>query len=230
MCATYGNVNGRSGRFNYPWGVVLDSRDLTKLFVTDYYNNALRSVLVNTGEISTVISDLNYSSGLRWNFDRTSLFITNEHYIREVKFDGKGSVTKNVNLAGSTLEGMLMAPQVRHATTVQLTLPHFSKVLSWSLIAITPDFVLLITMSIKHKPSGWAAPPVLSIRMHSLYFLSAMISTLHTARLSTNYLVIKYYSISSLLLVFQSIFQEMAKNLQRNMENMKYWMTKINLK
>ena len=105
VCATYGNVNGRSGRFNYPWGVVLDPRDLTKLFVTDYYNNALRSVHVNTGEISTVISDLNYPRGLGWSKDMTSLFITNNHYIREVKFEGKGSVTKNVNLAGSTSSG-----------------------------------------------------------------------------------------------------------------------------
>ena len=105
VCTTYGNVNGKSGRFYSPWGVVLDSRDPNKLFVTDYSNNALRSVLINTGEISTVISGLNNPRGLRWNFDKTSLFITNEHYIREVKFDGKGSVTKNVNLAGSTLSG-----------------------------------------------------------------------------------------------------------------------------
>ena len=105
VCTTAGNVNGKSGRFNSPWGVVLDPRDPNKLFVTDDSNKALRSVLINTGEISTVISGLSSPRGLRWNFDKTSLFITNAHYIREVKFDGKGSITKNVNLAGSTSYG-----------------------------------------------------------------------------------------------------------------------------
>ena len=105
VCTTYGNVNGKSGRFYNPWGVALDPSDPNKLFVTDYNNNALRFVLINTGEISTLLTGLNGPRGLRWNFDKTSLLITNEHYIREVKFDGKGSVTKNVNLAGSTSSG-----------------------------------------------------------------------------------------------------------------------------
>ena len=52
-----------------------------------------------------MISGLNYPRGLRWNFEKISLFITNNRYIKEVKFDEKASVTKNVNLAGSTSSG-----------------------------------------------------------------------------------------------------------------------------
>ena len=221
-CTTAGSANGKSGRFNSPWGVVLDPRDPNKLFVTDNSNKALRSVLINTGEISTVISGLNYPRGLRWNFDKTSLLITNAHYIGEVKFDGQGSVTKNVILAGSTLYGNVDGTP----SQARFAFPHDIASLLKG-VEVVADYsnarLRIIDTNINQTHTIWLSGATSALNTNAvsvlpvdddLYFAYSRI----IYKLSGN----KITSLSTCMSV------KLPRNGQKSPK--KYWKTKINLK
>jgi len=92
------------GRFTDPWGVQIDVRNPGKLLVTDYNNDALRSVDMKTGKLSTVINTgFSYPRGLQWA-GRQLLVANKYHYISQVSWFSNGTVS-NTLLAGSTSRG-----------------------------------------------------------------------------------------------------------------------------
>jgi len=101
-CGTDGYKEGGVGvgQLYFPWGVQIDVRNPGKLLVTDHSNNALRSVDMKTGELSTVINTgFNYPSGLLWA--GRQLLVASAHYISQVSWSSNGTVS-NTLLAGST--------------------------------------------------------------------------------------------------------------------------------
>ena len=94
-CGVSGYVDGVSARFNFPWGVEVDERNPGYLLITEYDNNALRSVDVASGTVSTVIrTGFDYPTGLTWYNGR--LLVSNNHYISEVTWTSDGTVTNNI--------------------------------------------------------------------------------------------------------------------------------------
>jgi len=88
------------GQLSYPYGVQIDIRNPGKLLVTDQFNHALRSVDIETGELSTVIdTGFNQPVGLLWAGKQ--LLVTNWHqYISQVSWSSNGTVS-NTLFAGS---------------------------------------------------------------------------------------------------------------------------------
>ena len=54
-CGISGFEDGPTAKFSYSWSIEFDERNPGHLLITDYYNNALRSVDVASGTVSTVI-------------------------------------------------------------------------------------------------------------------------------------------------------------------------------
>jgi len=105
-CGTRGYKEGGVGlgQLYYPWGVQIDVRNPGKLLVTDQFNQALRSVDMKTGELSTVINTgFRYPTGLLWA-GRQLLVVNLFHYISQVSSSSNGTVS-NTLLAGSTSDG-----------------------------------------------------------------------------------------------------------------------------
>ena len=99
----YGFVDGASARFKYPWGIELDERNPGHAFITDHYNQALRSVDVTSGIVSTVIgTGFNYPRGLIWY--NGHLLVCNNGYISRVTWSSNGAVT-NSKLTPTTSGG-----------------------------------------------------------------------------------------------------------------------------
>ena len=97
-CGVSGYVDGVSARFKYPWGVEVDERNPGHLLITDLGNDALRSVGVASGTVSTVIrTGFRYPRGLTWYNGR--LLVVNSNYISEVTWTSDGTAT-NIILAG----------------------------------------------------------------------------------------------------------------------------------
>jgi len=105
-CGTSGYKEGGLGvgQLSYPWGVQIDVRNPEKLLVTDQNNNALRSVDIKTGELSTVINTgFNTPRGFLWA-GRQLLVANRNHYISQVSWSSNGTIS-NTLLAGSTSSG-----------------------------------------------------------------------------------------------------------------------------
>jgi len=102
-CGTSGNKEGGVGvgqLFN-PGEVQIDIRNPEKLIVIDELNQALRSVDMKTGELSTVINTgFNQPLGLLWA-GRQLLVANYDNYISRVSWSSNGIVS-NTLLAGST--------------------------------------------------------------------------------------------------------------------------------
>jgi len=104
-CGRRGYVEGGvgTGRLYYPYGIEIDVRNPDRLLVTDYFNHALRSVDLHTGELSTVIkSGFKFPRYIGWADNK--LLVSNSHYISQVSRGADGSVT-NIKLAGSLSRG-----------------------------------------------------------------------------------------------------------------------------
>jgi len=104
-CGSRGYVEGGvgTGRLYYPYGIEIDVRNPDRLLVTDYFNHALRSVDLHTGELSTVInSGFNYPMYVAWADNK--LLVINTNYISQISWGADGSVT-NIKLAGSLSRG-----------------------------------------------------------------------------------------------------------------------------
>ena len=94
ICGTSEFEDGASAMFNYPSRIELDKRNLDHLLVTDFSNNALRSVDVTSGNVSTIIrTGFNYPTGLAWY--KRHLLVCNEQYISEVVWRSNGAATNN---------------------------------------------------------------------------------------------------------------------------------------
>jgi len=109
MAGSCGNAGYREGRvgvgqFHRPYGVQIDVRNPGKLLVTDESNNALRSVDMGTGELSTIIqTDFKRPRGALWA--GKNLLIANWYNdVSQVSWSSDGTVS-NTLLAGSTTTG-----------------------------------------------------------------------------------------------------------------------------
>jgi len=105
-CGTSGYKEGGVGvgQLHNPYGVQIDVRNPGKLLVTDMHNNALRSVNMKTGELSTVINTgFRYPEGLLWA-GRQLLVANLVNYISQVSWFSNGTVS-NTLLAGSSSSG-----------------------------------------------------------------------------------------------------------------------------
>ena len=103
-CGTSGFEDGPSAKFNRPWGIEFDERNPGHLLITDCYNDALRSVDVTSGIVSTVIrTGLNYPAGLTW-YNGRLLVGQFSYHISEVTWSSDGSVTNKI-LTGSKTRG-----------------------------------------------------------------------------------------------------------------------------
>ena len=99
----YGFVDGASARFSTPWGIESDERNPGHVLITEYSNQALRSVDVTSGIVSTVIrTGFNYPRGLTWY--NGFLLVCNQHYISRVAWSSNGAVT-NSKLTTTTSNG-----------------------------------------------------------------------------------------------------------------------------
>ena len=102
-CGVYGYVDGVSARFWNLWGVEVDERNPGHLLVTDSDNNALRSVDVASGTVSTIIrTGFNYPRHLAWYNER--LLVVSFRYISEVTWASDGTATHNI-LTGNRTSG-----------------------------------------------------------------------------------------------------------------------------
>ena len=103
-CGASGFEDGTSAKFKYPWGIEFDERNPGHLLITDYGNNALRSVDVTSGIVSTVIrTGLNSPVGLTW-YNGRLLVVHYSDRIAEVTWSSDGSVTNNI-LTGNNTSG-----------------------------------------------------------------------------------------------------------------------------
>jgi len=104
-CDSEGYVEGGvgTGRLHWPHSVEIDVRNPNRLLVTDYFNQALRSVDLHTGELSTIInSGFRYPKYVVWADNK--LLVINTNYIFQVSWVDNGSV-RNIKLAGSSSDG-----------------------------------------------------------------------------------------------------------------------------
>ena len=93
-CGTNEFGDGTSAKFNCPWSIEPDNKNPGHLLITDHSNNALRSVDVTSGAVSTVIkTGFNFPRGLTW-YDG-HLLVCNNHYISEVSWSTNGPVSNN---------------------------------------------------------------------------------------------------------------------------------------
>jgi len=105
ICGTFGYAEGKLGigQFSRPWAVRADSRNPGMLVVTDSKNNALRSVNLKTGELSTITrTGFDHPRGMLITDD--GVLIANYHYISHVSWSGNRTV-KNTLVAGSDFRG-----------------------------------------------------------------------------------------------------------------------------
>jgi len=104
-CGTNGYKEGGIGvgQLNLPWGVKIDVRNPGKLLVTDKSNNAVRSVDMKTGELSTVNTGFGYPVGILWA-GRQLLVVNLFHYISQVSWSSNGTVSDTL-LAGLKSRG-----------------------------------------------------------------------------------------------------------------------------
>ena len=103
VCNSIGFVDGPVGKFHSPESIDWNIKDRRFLLVTDQLNNALRSVEISTGAVSTVVkSGFNWPSGFAWYNGR--LLVLNQHYISEVAWNGDNPTT-NTMLTTTTSKG-----------------------------------------------------------------------------------------------------------------------------
>ena len=103
FCRRSGFVDGSSARFSFPNNLEFDEKNPDRLLITEYGNDALRSVDVTNGIVSTVISTgFRSPTGLAWYNGR--LLVSNHDYISEVVWHPNGAITNN-KLTTATSEG-----------------------------------------------------------------------------------------------------------------------------
>jgi len=105
-CGAYGYKEGGVGvgQLRHAWGVQVDVQNPGKLLVAGESNNAIRSVDIKTGELSTVVNT-GFNNPLNLMWAGRQLLVVNHHsYISQVSWSTNGTVS-NTLLAGSTHSG-----------------------------------------------------------------------------------------------------------------------------
>ena len=54
VCTSYGYQDGKQVKFKYPYSIIRDNQNRNQLLVTDWYNNAIRTVAVSDGSVGTL--------------------------------------------------------------------------------------------------------------------------------------------------------------------------------
>lgn len=105
QCGSYGFVDGDTGdaKFNFPHSIIKSS-EAGKLLVTDWNNNALRSMDLATGDVSTIVrSGLHLPRSMTWYGD--ILLVANDHYIAAVSWNVDNTATAVVLAGGREHRG-----------------------------------------------------------------------------------------------------------------------------
>lgn len=109
-CGTKGNKDGRIGEglLNYPYGVAVNVGNQGFLLITDAGNQALRSVNIQTGMLSTVIKKgLNDPRDIVWDSD--DLLVIHKYYhISRISWSEKGDATLHTLLGDPNQPGDLL--------------------------------------------------------------------------------------------------------------------------
>ena len=88
QCQSEGYEGGRPGQFSYPHFVVIDKRDKNQLFITDFFNNAVRNVTVNSRVAGTFVQSdsLKYITGITQEEESGDLYVTAYHAVYRITY------------------------------------------------------------------------------------------------------------------------------------------------
>ena len=88
QCQSGGYEDGRPGQFSYPHFVVIDKRDKNQLFITDFFNNAVRNVTVNSRVAGTFVQSdsLKYIKGITQEEESGDLYVTAYHALYRITY------------------------------------------------------------------------------------------------------------------------------------------------
>ena len=88
QCKSRGYEGGLPGQFNYPYFVVIDKRDKNQLFITDFFNSAVRNVTVNSRVAGTFVQSdsLKYIKGITQEEESGDLYVTAYHALYRITY------------------------------------------------------------------------------------------------------------------------------------------------
>ena len=88
QCKSGGYQNGRPGQFRYPVYVVIDQRDKNQLFITDYWNKAVRTVDVMSQAAGTFVKFdlLDYIKGITQEEKSGDLYVIVGHAVYRITY------------------------------------------------------------------------------------------------------------------------------------------------
>ena len=88
QCQSEGYEGGRPGQFSYPHFVVIDKRDKNQLFITDFFNNAVRNVTVNSRVAGTFVhsDSLTGILGITQEEESGDLYVTVRHALYRITY------------------------------------------------------------------------------------------------------------------------------------------------
>ena len=88
QCRSGGYEDGRPGQFSYPHFVVIDKRDKNQLFITDFFNSAVRNVTVNSRVAGTFVQSdsLMTIAGITQEEKSGDLYVTVRHALYRITY------------------------------------------------------------------------------------------------------------------------------------------------
>ena len=88
QCKSRGYEGGLPGQFSYPHFVVIDKRDKNQLFITDFFNNAVRNVTVNSRVAGTFVhsDSLTGILGITQEEESGDLYVTVRHALYRITY------------------------------------------------------------------------------------------------------------------------------------------------
>ena len=88
QCKSRGYEGGLPGQFSYPHFVVIDKRDKNQLFITDFFNSAVRNVTVNSRVAGTFVQSdsLKYITGITQEEESGDLYVTAYHALYRITY------------------------------------------------------------------------------------------------------------------------------------------------
>ena len=88
QCKSFGYKGGSPGQFHNPYYVVIDKRDKNQLFITDYLNSAVRTVVVDSRVVGTFVwsDSLKYIIGLTQEEESGDLYVTAYHALYRITY------------------------------------------------------------------------------------------------------------------------------------------------
>ena len=130
QCKSRGYEGGLPGQFSYPHFVVIDKRDKNQLFITDFFNSAVRNVTVNSRVAGTFVQSdsLKYIRGITQEEKSGDLYVTADNALYRITYTQR-TVTR---ISGSG------SPGNRHSTLRKSLFNYLE-----ALIFITPETLLV---------------------------------------------------------------------------------------